>query len=303
VIFFVLLWSHINFWNIKEVIRPAIVLTLFSLIIKPAITMIILWLLWHTKKNSFLTWWALGQVSEFSFLFITIWITSGILKDPNLISIITIVWFLSIAWSSYFIDYWEKMYKCCKWKFIKYIPWSRNKEYKKINKENYDVILFWYGRFGSNLYKTLEKNHEKILIIDEKPWIIAYLQKNKMACIYWDVWDIDFLEDLNVKETKMIISTVKNFEESIILLKTIKSMHKHIIIVLVSNHVQESIRLYELWADYVILPHYIWVDHTSLMLEEYWFDINKFVENKKTQMNKLKWRHSDMMIEMLQKSI
>ena len=303
VIFFVLLWSQIDFWNISKVILPAIVLTIFALIIKPIITMAILWLMGHTKKNSFLTWWSLGQISEFSFLFITMWLASWALKDTNLISIITIVWFISIAWSSYFIDYWEKMYKCCKWKLLKYIPWSWNKEYKKINKEDYDVILFWYWRFGGNLYDVLAKKHERILVIDEKPWIISYLQKHKISCIYWDVWDIDFLQELNLKETKMIISTVRSFEENVILLKTIKYVHRHVIIVLVSNHVEESIKLYELWADYVILPHYIWVDHTSLMLEEYWFDINKFMENKKMQVHELKWRHSDMMIEMLQKSI
>jgi Kef-type K+ transport system membrane component KefB len=303
VIFFVLLWSQIDFWNISKVILPAIVLTIFALIIKPIITMAILWLMGHTKKNSFLTWWSLGQISEFSFLFITMWLASWALKDTNLISIITIVWFISIAWSSYFIDYWEKMYKCCKWKLLKYIPWSWNKEYKKINKEDYDVILFWYWRFGGNLYDVLAKKHERILVIDEKPWIISYLQKHKIPCIYWDVWDIDFLQELNLKETKMIISTVRSFEENVILLKTIKYVHRHVIIVLVSNHVEESIKLYELWADYVILPHYIWVDHTSLMLEEYWFDINKFMENKKMQVHELKWRHSDMMIEMLQKSI
>lgn len=303
VIFFVLLWSQIDFWHIQEVILPAVILTVFALVIKPLITMTILWLMWHTKKNSFLTWWSLGQISEFSFLFITMWIASWTLKDTNLISIITIVWFISIAWSSYFIDYWEKVYKYFKWNLLKYIPWSRNKEYKKINKENYDVILFWYWRFGSNLYDVLTKKHERILVIDEKPWIISYLQKSLIPCIYWDVWDIDFLQELNLKETRMIISTVRVFEENVILLKTIKSVHKHIIIVLVSNHLEESIKLYELWADYVILPHYIWVDHTSLMLEEYWFDINKFVENKKMQIHDLKWRHSDMMIEMLQKSI
>lgn len=303
VIFFVLLGSQIDFWHIQQVIIPAIVLTVFALIIKPIITMLILWFMWHTKKNSFLTGWSLGQISEFSFLFITMWLASGALKDTNLISIITIVWFLSIAWSSYFIEYWEKLYKCCKWKLLTYLPWNRNKEYKKINKENYDVILFWYWRFGGNLYETLTKKHERILIIDEKPWVIAYLQKKEIPCIYWDVWDIDFLQELNIKETKMIISTVRSFEENVILLKTIKYVHKHIIIVLVSNHMWESIKLYELWADYVIMPHYIWVDHTSLMLEEYGFDIDKFVENKKMQMHELKWRHSDMMIEMLQKSI
>ena len=99
----------------------------------------------------------------------------------------------------------------------------------------------------------------------------------------------------------MIISTVKTFEENIVLLKTIKQHHSNLIIILVSNQIHEAIKLYELGADYVILPHYIGVDHTSLMLEEYVFDIQKFMENKKTLVHDLKNRHQDLMIETLQK--
>ena len=113
--------------------------------------------------------------------------------------------------------------------------------------------------------------------------------------------DIDFLEELNLKKSKMIISTVKNFDENIILLKTIKQHNPNLIIILVSNQIHEAIKLYEQGADYVILPHYIWVDHTSLMLEEYGFDIQRFMENKKTLVRDLKNRHQDLMIEMLQK--
>jgi hypothetical protein len=36
------------------------------------------------------------------------------------------------------------------------------------------------------------------------------------------------------------------------------------------------------------------------MLEEYGFDINKFLQNKKSQMHELKNRHQDLMIEALQ---
>ena len=113
--------------------------------------------------------------------------------------------------------------------------------------------------------------------------------------------EIDFLEELNLKDTKMIISTVKKFDENIVLLKTIKQHNPNLIIILVSNHIHEALKLYEQGADYVILPHYIGVDHTSLMLEEYGFDIQKFMENKKTLVNDLKNRHQDLMIEMLQK--
>ena len=99
----------------------------------------------------------------------------------------------------------------------------------------------------------------------------------------------------------MIISTVKKFDENIVLLKTIKQKKSDLIIILVSNHIHEARKLYEQGADYVILPHYIGVDHTSLMLEEYGFDIQRFMENKKTLVNDLKNRHQDLMIEMLQK--
>jgi Trk K+ transport system NAD-binding subunit len=172
--------------------------------------------------------------------------------------------------------------------------------YKKINQENFEILLFGYGKFGSNLYETLIKRYQKILVVDERPAIIAHLKSRDIPCIYGDVGDIDFLEELNVKESKMIISTTKDFDENMVLLKTMKTNNPHLIIILVSNHVQESIKLYEEGADYVILPHYIGASHTSLMLEEYGFDIHKFLNNKKSQMHELKNRHQDLMIEALQ---
>lgn len=119
--------------------------------------------------------------------------------------------------------------------------------------------------------------------------------------MYGDMSDIDFLETLNLKKGKMIISTIKNFDENMVLLKTSKQYAPNMIIIVVANHIQEAIKLYEQGADYVILPHYIGVDHTSLMLEEYGFDINKFMENKKTLVDDLKNRNQDLMIETLHK--
>lgn len=300
VIFFVLLWSHIDFAWIWIYLPKVILLSLFVLIGKPIIINIILWLMWHTKKNNLFTGMALWQISEFSFLLITMGITSWVIKDPNILGIVTFVWLLSIAWSSYFIVYSEKLYHILK-PILKFLPGLWNREYKKINKQNYDIILLWFGRFGSNLYQFLSQRKEKILVIDEHPWIIKHLQEKNIACVYWDVWDSEFLQELNTKETKMIISTVKNFDENIVLLKTMKNNNKNLIIILVSNHVEEALKLYEQWADYVILPHYIWVDHTSLMLEEYGFDIKKFINNKKYQLHKLQEKQEISMIEALSK--
>jgi len=301
VIFFVLLWSHVNFWTTNgTMILPLVVFVTFVLIIKPIITMVVLWFLWHVRKNNFLTWISLGQISEFSFLIIAMGITSWYINDPTILSMSTLVGLITIAGSSYSVIYGEKIYHFFK-PILSILPWVRNREYRRVNKKEYEIVLFWYGRFGSNMYTTLNKTHKDILVVDEHPGIILHLQKKKIPCIYGDISDIDFIQELNLKNCKMIISTVKVFDENMVLLKTIKQHNPNLIIILVSNQIHEAIKLYEQGADYVILPHYIGVDHTSLMLEEYGFDIQKFMENKKTLVHDLKSRHQDLMIEMLQK--
>jgi Trk K+ transport system NAD-binding subunit len=91
----------------------------------------------------------------------------------------------------------------------------------------------------------LSKNHKDILLVDEHPGIIDHLQKNNIPCIYGDMGDIDFLHEINIKHSKMIMSTVKKFDENMVLLKTIKQINPNTIIVLVSNHIYEAIKLYE----------------------------------------------------------
>lgn len=118
--------------------------------------------------------------------------------------------------------------------------------------------------------------------------------------MYGDAGDINFLENLPVGHTKMIISTIKRFDENMVVLKTIKEKNPELIIILISHHVEEAIKLYEQGADYVIMPHYLGVNHTSLMLQEYGFDVDKFTNYKNTQVNELRHRNQDLMIEALQ---
>lgn len=299
VMYFVLLGSQVNFTGWVQIIPMIIIFTLFVLIVKPIITMIIFGFMGHTKKNNFLAGSALGQVSEFSFLLIGMGITLGHIHDSTLISTVTIVGLISIAASSYFILYGDKLYHLLK-PALKYLPGNRNEESIKLNQQRYEVMIMGYGKFGSNLYDTLHRTHKNILVIDERPAIIKHLKSKEIPCIYGDVGDIEFLKGLDTRGTKMIISTIKKFEDNMVLLKAIKADSPHIIVIVISNHVQESIKLYEEWADDVIMPHYIWAYHTSLMLEEYGFDMHKFWENKKSQINDLRNRHQDLMIEALQ---
>ena len=301
VMFFVLLGSHIDFGSIGRYLPQILILSTVVLLGKPLITAAILGKLGHTKKNSILTGASLGQISEFSFILVGMGITSGVIKDPNVIGIITMIGLITIAGSSYGMIYGDKLFNLLR-PIINHFPGLNNASQKEKLKESYDMVICGYGRFGSNLHKyILEHKKGSVVVVDENPKVIKHLENSDVPCIYGDLGNIEFLDEINVQNTKMIISTIKNFDEDMLLLKTMKKTNRNLILVFVSNHLEEALKLYEQGADYVILPHYIWVDHASLMLEEYGFDMEKFLSNKKTQIHDLKAKQKESFIDALNK--
>ena len=67
-------------------------------------------------------------------------------------------------------------------------------------------------------------------MIDENPKVIKHLENTDTACMYGDLGNIEFLNEINVQESKMMISTIKNFDEDMLLLKTMKKANKNLII-------------------------------------------------------------------------
>ena len=100
VVYFVLLGSQISFdGNLN---RPFIGAGLAAVIFfKPRITMWLMKLMGHVKKNNFLTGLTLIPMSEFSFILISMGISSGAIKDQNLLVMITIIGITSILISGY----------------------------------------------------------------------------------------------------------------------------------------------------------------------------------------------------------
>jgi len=305
IMFFVLLGSRIIFPIPYKFILPIIVFTLFILIVKPLIINIILWRNWHTKKNSFLTGISLGQVSEFSFLLIMIGISYGHLKDPSIVSLITIIWLITIAISSYGILYGEKIFEHIRKtpRLFKILP-GKIKEYRHKTNKKYEILLFGYGRFGSEIFQTLtQKSRKKIFVIDEDPDIIKKLQKKSIPCIYGDAGEIDFLNEIDVQHAKMIVSTIKDYDANMLLLKYMKRHNPHIIIIIVSHNTEQAINFYKEGADYIILPHQIGAHHASGLLESYGFDIKKFIEQKESQLLKLKKSKEHNIVKLLENLI
>ena len=297
VVYFVLLGSQISFdGNLN---RPFIGAGLAAVIFfKPRITMWLMKLMGHVKKNNFLTGLTLIPMSEFSFILISMGISSGAIKDQNLLVMITIIGITSILISGYATAYNHILFKKLG-KRQKYIPGSISRKSKETLGSANDIVLFGFGKLGSSLYEHFQKKKYSFLIIDEHPAIINHLNTHEINCLYGDALDLEFLNDINVSGTKMVISTIRNVDANFAILSCLKEKKADLIVICIANHIHEAITLYEKGADYVIMPHYIGADHTSIMLEEFGLDLEKFLKNKSLQVENLRKKSNDLLLEEL----
>ena len=300
VIYFVLLWSNLSFnWNLN---RWFIAAWLFLVVIfKPALIMWLLKLVGHIKRNNFLTGISEIPMSEFSFILITMWISSWMIKDPNLLTMITIIWITSILISWYTTTYNMQIFKKL-WKLQRFVPWSLNKKSQEKLWIPNDIIMFWYWRLGSELYKHFQTKKYNILVVDEHPSIINQLNTKGIDCLYWDALDLEFLQEINLTWTKMVISTITSIDVNLALIGVLKEKNPNLIIICVASHIKEAITLYEKGMDYVIMPHYIWATYAKNMLEEFGLDVEKFMKKKTEQVEELKQKYRESLFWELIKS-
>jgi len=98
------------------------------------------------------------------------------------------------------------------------------------------------------------------------------------------------MERIHLNEVKMVISTVPDMETNRIILSKLKEVNKSAIVILTAYGVEESLELYEMGADYVILPHLLGGNHMSLMIEQFDNDIKHLLNHKRKHLRELKER-------------
>jgi hypothetical protein len=81
-------------------------------------------------------------------------------------------------------------------------------------------------------------------------------------------------------QAKMIVSTVHEYETNALILQYLKQSWQAIVSIMSSHKVSDAELLYDLWANYVIVPHVISGHHTAILIEQYEYDIEKYTEKK-----------------------
>lgn len=279
ILFFVYLWSTLQFGSISAYILPIIILSLFVLLGNPFIVTVLLWRMWYTPRTSLMVGFTVAQISEFSFILVAMWYSAGHINDPQVLVMVTVIGLVTMAGSSYYFAFADKL---CQWfgPFVRFFSKKTVENISKLSWESYEVLLVWYKRWWKIVSDILAKNAVSFLVVDYDPHVIKSLGSSSLPFLYWDIINIDRFEWIDFSKIKMVISTTQDYDSNVSLVRFMSSVSSETIIICEALTTDDAIKLYDTGADYVVIPHVIGWLHTAMIIEKYWYERGNYIDEK-----------------------
>ena len=258
VIFFVLLGMQMTINNLSAIIIPGIILSLFVLIVKPLVTMLVMGDLGYKKRTSFLTGLSLSQISEFSL--IVVFLGNKLGQIPNeVVSLVTFVGIVTFGLSTYFFAHSKKIYSYLS-SILKFLEDKEGKKEEIIGGDGFEnlknhIVLIGGDQMGLTILESLEGSDADIVVIDFDPSIVKKLKDKKIHRLFGDIADLDIQQRAKLEKAKLVISTVPDIEDNLLLLKQLQHENRKAKIVVLAMEGHEARALYKAGADYVVLPY------------------------------------------------
>lgn len=264
VIFFIALGTQLSFDNFGAVWLPVIVFSIIVILIKPIIVMTIMGVLGYTRNTSFKTGGALAQISEFSLVFVILGASQGLIRE-DIVNIMTIVALITIATSSYAITYSNQIYNLLEKQLVMFERRKTHSEKEKI--KVYDMVLFGYNKGGNEFIRTMDHMKKRSVVVDYDPEVIDILERKHIPYLYGDVTDLELLEEVNLANAKLVVSTVTDHETNIFLSNYLEKVNPNAVFVCAAETAEQASELYEQSASYVMMPHYIGSEKISTFIK------------------------------------
>lgn len=293
VAFFILLGTHLVVEDFKTILVPALILSLFVLLINPLLQLIVMGFLGYRKKTSFQTGMMSAQISEFSLILVALGVSLNQVL-PEVLSTVTLVGIITIFISSYFILYSDVLYKyLAKYLWIFERKDAREKSPKT---KTYPVFLIGANRIGYEFIRIFKDEKKKFLVLEHDPEVIGELAHKKIDHVYGDASDPDLLDELKMYEAELVVSTVPDLETNLIILSSIKRDNSNSpIVMMVSNRISNAITLYEAGADYVVLPHLVGGNHAASLVSQFTESATKLKSAREEHITYLKSRIENLL--------
>ncbi len=253
VLFFITLGESLNVTNLASGIGPAIVLSLIVMVLKPFTITSVMGLLGYTKRVSFKAGINLSQISEFSIVLVVLGTSAGLVR-PEISAVITLVAIITIASSTYLMQYDEQLF--AKFDKLKIRVFEKETSYReKRLGVTYPLVLFGYQRGGHEFIKTFEQLDKRYIVVDYNPGVVEILEHQNIPYIYGDATDVELLDEINIESAKLVISTFTDTEVTLQLVKNVNRINPAAIIICHADNQEQALELYDSGATYVMISH------------------------------------------------
>lgn len=290
-LFFVYLGSQVIFSNIAEVLPIIILFTLYAIILKPLIFLLILGSFGFRKHTMFQTAINLSQISEFSLIIMVVGVRLGMVPQSTLTAM-ALVGVMSIICSSILISYSRQIYE----KMSGFVGFferggsSKSDEKKAIAMEDH-VVLIGAKWMGGEIIKYLKRERIPFLVVDIDPDVAKNLVIEKVHVLFGDIGDPEVLEFLDLQKAKLVISTTDSQEDNLILVTELRRKRSRAGVIIRATEAVEAEELYAAGADYVILPDVVSGDFVTQILRNHWPSMDFLKDRSKIELNKLLHNH------------
>ncbi|KKT40133.1 MAG: Transporter, CPA2 family [Candidatus Collierbacteria bacterium GW2011_GWA2_46_26] len=226
------------------------------------------------------------QLSEFSLIVLSFGSVSGF-WGSNLVTAVTVAGLISMVLSTIIIYRSSFLYKFLSERFPRIFKFNGINKGSVMSMKQH-VVLLGGDRTGRSILSSLKKNGEKVLVVDFNPDIVNKLKSRGEEAIFADASDPDVLELTNMSEAKMIISTVKDIDDSLSLLTLIKQRGIAVPTIVDAETVAQATLLYDAGASYVIFPHFVSGLHLGLVMKKFGKDADTLKKYRSRQNETLK---------------
>ncbi len=269
-IFFVMLGLEMSVANLHQALIPAFILTLFVLLVKPVLIMVVTSFQGFRKRTSFFVGTSLAQISEFSLIILFIGNQKEVISD-SIVTIAILIVMMTFVASTYIIQNTNSLYK-------RFQPFLNILEFKKkrsghemdlvgeLDQFDKHIIIIGGHQMGQSIIHALKNSDEKILVVDFNPDIVENLKRKGISVMFGDISDTDIQEKSGFEKAKLVISTVPDLEDNLLLLEGLRHTNKKATVVVIALENLDAKTLYKAGADYVVLPNLAGGHHLAKML-------------------------------------
>lgn len=271
-LFFVYLGAQANPSDFLNYGGAILIFTVFALIAKPLIYLLILSRFGFRKHTLFQTALNQSQISEFSLVVLLVGVELGTVSSGAL-SVMAIVAVVSIIASSVSISFSRKLYKIIS-PFIGVFEHKTKTHFMEATSEEREmenhVVIIGAHRIGMPLVKFLSQEKIPFIVMDFNPHVVEKLKGKNINVIYGDIADPDMHDVLNLEKAKLVISTANDIGDNEFLIEECKRRKSDAKILVRATDDKQAKILKLMGADFVIQPENVSGIYLANQLKKHW---------------------------------